>query len=125
MLENLYNVLQKQYENNFVEEVDSYVRPYAAYEAYPTSFELPSVLVPPEVIELDAFSNDLGEEPKKEEWSEYSLRLFDNEVRLGYITSLSHVVLICNQGHSQPKYRSRICCPLRLAFHHRHIRNQS
>ena len=96
MLENLYTVLQKQHENNFVEEVDSYVRPYAAYEAYPTSFELPSVLVPPEVIELDAFSNDLGEEPKKEEWSEYSIRLFDNEVRLYHIT-------ITRCSHLQPR----------------------
>lgn len=47
-------------------------------------FEIPSVLVPPEVIELDGLSTDSGEDAlvKKEEWPEFYLRLFDNDVRL-------------------------------------------
>ena len=53
-------------------------------------FELPSVLVPPEVIELDSLSTDSGEDAlvKKEEWAEYYLRLFDNDVRQILISSL-------------------------------------
>ncbi|KAJ7727907.1 armadillo-type protein [Mycena metata] len=49
-----------------------------------TPFELPSVLVPPEVIELDGLSTDSGEDAqvKKEEWPEYFFRLFDNDQRI-------------------------------------------
>jgi hypothetical protein len=45
-------------------------------------FDLPSVLVPPEVIELEALSLDSSEDApvKKEEWPECMLRLFDNDV---------------------------------------------
>jgi len=43
---------------------------------------LPAVLVPPEVIELDAMSADSGEESsvKKEEWPEFFIRLFADDV---------------------------------------------
>jgi nuclear cap-binding protein subunit 1 len=46
-------------------------------------FDLPSVLVPPEVIELEVLSPESSEDApiKKEEWPEYMLRLFDNDVR--------------------------------------------
>ncbi len=49
------------------------------------------VLVPPEVIELEAFSTDAGEAAlvTKEEWPEYLLRLFDNDV-----SSVSHAEII-------------------------------
>lgn len=45
-------------------------------------FDLPLVLVPPEIIELDGLAADSEEEAqvKKEEWPEYFLRLFDNDV---------------------------------------------
>jgi nuclear cap-binding protein subunit 1 len=45
-------------------------------------FDLPSVLVPPEVIELEVLSPESSEDApiKKEEWPEYMLRLFDNDV---------------------------------------------
>lgn len=45
-------------------------------------FDLPSVLVPPEVIELEVMSTESSEDApiKKEEWPEYMLRLFDNDV---------------------------------------------
>lgn len=47
-------------------------------------FDLPSVLVPPEVIELDGLATDSSEDAqvKKEEWPEYYIALFDNDVRL-------------------------------------------
>jgi nuclear cap-binding protein subunit 1 len=45
-------------------------------------FDLPSVLVPPEVIELEVLSTESSEDApiKREEWPEYMLRLFDNDV---------------------------------------------
>jgi nuclear cap-binding protein subunit 1 len=45
-------------------------------------FDLPSVLVPPEVIELEVLSPESSEDApiKKEEWPEFMLRLFDNDV---------------------------------------------
>ena len=45
-------------------------------------YDLPVVLVPPEVIELDSLSADAGEEAqaRKQEWPEFFIRLFSNEV---------------------------------------------
>lgn len=56
-------------------------------------YELPIVLVPPEVIEFYSLSADAGEETqarkewpgedtqaKKQEWPEFFIRLFSNEV---------------------------------------------
>ncbi|KAI9511289.1 MIF4G like-domain-containing protein [Russula earlei] len=47
-----------------------------------TPFDLPSILVPPEVIELAVLASESSEDApiKKEEWPEYMLRLFDNDV---------------------------------------------
>ncbi|KIK54380.1 hypothetical protein GYMLUDRAFT_232056 [Collybiopsis luxurians FD-317 M1] len=62
-----------------------YPRPYSDYpqldaETF-TPFSLPSVLVPPEVIELDGLSTEAEEsEMKKEEWPEFFLRLFPDDV---------------------------------------------
>ncbi|KAJ8515083.1 hypothetical protein ONZ45_g7452 [Pleurotus djamor] len=55
-------------------------------------FNLPSVLVPPEVIELDGLTNDEGEDAqvKKEEWPEYYVRLFDDEISPNPSTPLGY-----------------------------------
>ncbi|KAK7051321.1 Nuclear cap-binding protein subunit 1 [Paramarasmius palmivorus] len=49
-----------------------------------TPFDLPSVLVTPEVIELDGLSNETEEESsapvKKDEWPEYYPRLFGDDI---------------------------------------------
>jgi len=86
--------------SGFVETVESYPQPYLTY--FPPlaefdPFDLPSVLVPPEVIELDgglsamdtdsagdAAEDDAGSQShvKKEEWPEVFIRLFDDDVRL-------------------------------------------
>jgi nuclear cap-binding protein subunit 1 len=42
-------------------------------------FDLPSVLVPPEVVEMDTLGES-SSEVKREEWPEYHLTLFDNDV---------------------------------------------
>lgn len=49
-----------------------------------TPYVLPAVLVPPEVIEFDSMSTDSGEESqvKKEEWPEFFIRLFPDDVCL-------------------------------------------
>jgi len=45
-------------------------------------FDLPSVLVPPEVVEMDTLGESSSEEAqvKREEWPEYHLTLFDSDV---------------------------------------------
>ena len=70
--------------SGFAETSDSYPQPLGATVTLvdgQTPFELPSILVPPDV----EFDTGAGEEAtglvKKEEWSEYYLRLFDNDVR--------------------------------------------
>ncbi|KAF5357711.1 hypothetical protein D9758_007514 [Tetrapyrgos nigripes] len=49
----------------------------------PSPFTLPLVLVPPEVVELEGLSSEEEEsdaQVRKEEWPEYFLRLFTNEI---------------------------------------------
>ncbi|KAA1465941.1 hypothetical protein DENSPDRAFT_830650 [Dentipellis sp. KUC8613] len=67
---------------DFAETESIYPQPYRDSPALLTPFDLPSVLVPPEVIELDGLSTEAGEDAlvKKEEWPDYHLRLFDNDV---------------------------------------------
>ncbi|KAI0052632.1 cap binding protein 80-PB [Auriscalpium vulgare] len=69
--------------SDFSDTATIYPQPYADLPSLSEApFDLPSVLVPPEVIELDGLSTDSGEDAlvKKEEWPEHLLRLFDNDV---------------------------------------------
>lgn len=70
--------------SDFAETATSFCQPYSEFPKLEdvTIFDLPSVLVPPEVIELDGLSSESGEDAqvKKEDWPEYFLRLFDNDV---------------------------------------------
>ncbi|KAJ7367816.1 MIF4G like-domain-containing protein [Mycena albidolilacea] len=83
LLDTVLQALRTLDESDFAETATSFSQPYTTY-ADPdlTTYDLPSVLVPPEVIELDGLSTDSGEEAqvKKEEWPEYFLRLFDNDI---------------------------------------------
>lgn len=94
LLDTLLRTLRVLNEGDFTETANSFPQPYATYpDLDPTissPFSLPSVLVPPEIIELDGLSADSEEEAqvKKEEWPEYFLRLFDNDVR--YSFSIHH-----------------------------------
>nr|GAT46157.1 predicted protein [Mycena chlorophos] len=73
-------------ESDFSETASAFMQPYSTCEDLDrdkfTPYSLPSVLVPPEVIELEGLSTDSGESGhiKKEEWPEYYLSLFDSEV---------------------------------------------
>ncbi|KZV61795.1 hypothetical protein PENSPDRAFT_592329 [Peniophora sp. CONT] len=66
------------------EEVSSiYVQPYTDVEKGEFDlYDLPSVLVPPDAMELESLGPDVGEDVpiKKEEWPELYLRLFPDEV---------------------------------------------
>ncbi|EGO01454.1 hypothetical protein SERLA73DRAFT_166017 [Serpula lacrymans var. lacrymans S7.3] len=72
--------------SNFAESSPAFPRPYLEYPDPENTtsgpFELPSILVPPEVIELDGLATDAGEDAqiKKEDWPEYYLHLFDNTI---------------------------------------------
>ena len=45
-------------------------------------FDLPSVLVPPEIVEVDSLETESGEDAqvKKEEWPQCYVRLFEDDV---------------------------------------------
>ena len=69
--------------SNFAQTSEAFLQPYKDLSEFPgPPYDYPSVLVPPEVIELDGLSTDTGEDAqvKKEEWPQYHVRLFDNDV---------------------------------------------
>ncbi|KAG8218274.1 MIF4G like-domain-containing protein [Butyriboletus roseoflavus] len=84
LLESGLSVLKALESSEFLDAWSSVPQPYLDYpDLDPTvssPFELPSILVPPEVIELDGLATDAGEDAqvKKEEWPEYFFHLFDN-----------------------------------------------
>jgi hypothetical protein len=91
---------------------DVFPQPYLdGPEPVLSPFDLPSVLVPPEVVEMDSLDESSSEEAqvKREEWPEYHLTLFDNDVISFYPRSssskLTHIVL----GRSRPDDTSRLC----------------
>ncbi|KAF9645332.1 hypothetical protein BDM02DRAFT_3101505, partial [Thelephora ganbajun] len=68
---------------DFVNLSDVFPQPYLdGPELVLPPFDLPSVLVPPEVVEMDTFGESSSEEAqvRREEWPEYHLILFDNDV---------------------------------------------
>lgn len=88
-------------------------------------YDLPVVLVPPEVIELDSLSADSGEETqaKKQEWPEFFIRLFSNDVNL---YDVSHFVIAYHLFPDLSRYKQSTgvysaYCPAR---HTRHLRGQ-
>ena len=84
LLDSALAVLNALKASEFAQTVDSFAQPYVDFTPFDASpFELPSVLVPPEVIELDGLTTEAGEDAqvKKEEWPAYFVRLFDNDVR--------------------------------------------
>ncbi|KAI8984955.1 cap binding protein 80-PB [Trametes punicea] len=75
--------LQTLNASDFAQTADSYPQPYMTSPPWTEEpFNLPGVLVPPEVIELDGLTTESGEDaqPKKEEWPQCYVRLFDNDL---------------------------------------------
>ncbi|KAI0829290.1 cap binding protein 80-PB [Trametes gibbosa] len=76
-------VLQTLNGSGFSQTADSYPQPYLAFPPWSEEpYNLPGVLVPPEVIELDGLTTESGEDaqPKKEEWPQCYVRLFENDL---------------------------------------------
>jgi hypothetical protein len=73
-------------------------------------FDLPSVLVPPEVIELEVLSTESSEDApiKREEWPEYMLRLFDNDVLKFQIFPVVDLHIFAHLGDSRSQDTRRI-----------------
>jgi nuclear cap-binding protein subunit 1 len=98
LLDTLLRSLKQLYESDFAETANIYPQPYAIYpdldSADSPEFNLPSVLVAPEVIELDGLpaESEAEAQVKKEEWPEFFLRLFDNDVCriLYFLSPLAH-----------------------------------
>ena len=80
LIDSLLSACRALAETDFAEP--PFPRPYASLaELDAVPFTLPSVLVPPEAIE--GLTTEIEEDApvKKEEWPEFFIRLFDNEVR--------------------------------------------
>ncbi|TDL29146.1 hypothetical protein BD410DRAFT_735868 [Rickenella mellea] len=85
---------------NFEEPTSAYLEPYLNLPPLDTTvspyYDLPSVLVPPEAIELENITGEGGEAgaqtQKKEEWPEYVIRLFDNDVTADHTSPAGYPV---------------------------------
>lgn len=81
--------------NDFQNASQSYLEPFLAVESKgsPHFFDLPVVLVPPEAMDMDNMgsgSENQSSASKCEEWPEYRISLFDNDVRFRlFFSSLS------------------------------------
>lgn len=100
LLEILLSTLKTLNQSDFKDTANCVPQPYTLSpddEAVTSKpYNLPSVLVPPEVIELDSMSPDSGEESpiKKEEWPEFFVRLFPDDVCISLKFSLQPYSLI-------------------------------
>lgn len=83
MLDCAVSALKTLDTSDFVDVSGIFPQPYLVMSTSTVvPFDLPSVLVPPEVIELEVLSAESSEDApiKREEWPEFMLRLFDNDV---------------------------------------------
>ncbi|KAF8629608.1 hypothetical protein AX15_003350 [Amanita polypyramis BW_CC] len=85
LLDMILNALRALNDGDFSETASIIPQPYSVYPEPDASFlpfNLPTVLVPPELIEIDGLSGNSEEDiqVRKEEWPEFYLRLFDNDV---------------------------------------------
>ncbi|KAF6762456.1 cap binding protein 80-PB [Ephemerocybe angulata] len=99
LLDMLVTNLKKLNESDFADTENCLPRPYAIYPPFDPSvlqpYVLPSVLVPPEAIEMDTLSPDTsGEETqvKKDEWPEFFPRLFPSEVSPDFVNPAGYVI---------------------------------
>ena len=95
----LLATLRKLNESDFQETENCLPRPYAVYPPFEPSvlqpYVLPSLLVPPEAIEMDTLSSGAEEEEspvKKDEWPEFFLRLFPSDVSPDFTNPAGYVI---------------------------------
>jgi hypothetical protein len=114
-------------EHGFEDTASTFPQPYAEFANIDPlvcpPFSLPSVLVPPEIIELDSLSADAGEDTqvKKEEWPEYFLRFFNNEVRVWANICAAPMLMSRVQDYTRSCLSFGICCAIRAARHRRYL----
>ncbi|TCD60345.1 hypothetical protein EIP91_010329 [Steccherinum ochraceum] len=91
LLDSALEALEAMHRSGFQEALECFPRPYsdAAIDGSPI-FDLPSVLVPPEAIELEGISNDSEGVIKKGDWAEFYVRIFDNEVTPNISTPIGY-----------------------------------
>lgn len=85
LLDILLSILTTLNQSNFGDTANCIPQPYIGSEGeISKQYDLPSVLVPPEVIELDSMSAEAGEESqiKRDDWPEFFVRLFPDDVSL-------------------------------------------
>ncbi|KAF5363779.1 hypothetical protein D9756_000886 [Leucocoprinus leucothites] len=85
VLDSLLTALNTLNEGDFSGITDCLPQPYlrdGAADLEIAKYDLPSVLVPPEIIEVEGITSETGSEAqiKKEEWPEYYFRVFTSEV---------------------------------------------
>lgn len=91
--------------SEFQDASRTYLEPYLSVEAKgsPHFFDLPVVLVPPEAIDIENMgsgSEAAASAYKNEEWPEYRISLFDNEVCSFFLLmTCSHAVLRSQPTH--------------------------
>lgn len=115
MLDSLLNALNTLNATDFMGTVDCIPQPYLKGGAAATDipkYDLPPVLVPPEIIEVEGITPEAGSEGqiKKEEWPEYYFRIFPSDVRPLFPSSGSSSHLSIS-GVTGPKYASGLCYP--------------
>ncbi|KAK2462294.1 hypothetical protein APHAL10511_005600 [Amanita phalloides] len=85
LLDTVLSALRTLDDCDFSETANIIPQPYSDYPELDASFSpfnVPSVLVPPEVIEIDGIAGNSEEDIKvlREEWPEFYFRLFDNDI---------------------------------------------
>lgn len=87
-LESIIEVLDSLISSEFAEILQCYPRPYSAIpdNADFVAFTLPSVLVPPEIIEVDGVENS-GHIKMGDESPQCVLKLFDDDVRISLLNT--------------------------------------
>lgn len=105
--------------SDFAQTAESVPQPYTESPPLTESlYDLPSVLVPPEIVEVDSLTTESGEDaqPKKEEWPQCYIRLFDDDVcRIRLCLSWLTVDIVAE--HARPYNTSGLHAPLE---HHRY-----
>ena len=93
LLDILLSTLNTLNQSDFNETANCIPQPYTTHQDIDPSvlspYQLPLVLVPPEVIEFDSISAESGDESqiKKDEWPEFFIRLFPSDVSSRYLPS--------------------------------------
>lgn len=90
-------------------------------------YDLPLVLVPPEVIEMETLSTASEEvQIKKEDWPEFFIRLFPNDVGDLLLIGVPFFFnTMSAEGLPRLQHLVRLCYADGPVGHHRNIRGQS